>query len=62
MTTENQLTAAALLYEACREFVRVMEDPRTTLAMPHTVKKAKQAIRAYEALEASEKRGAYGSL
>ena len=45
------------LLEALKEFVRVMELPATTVSMPHTVKKAKAAIRLSEAAAIREKIG-----
>jgi hypothetical protein len=43
------IAAAPELLEACKEFVRVMEDQRTTASMPATVKMAKAAIQKAEA-------------
>lgn len=38
--------AAVHMAEALREFLRVMDDPKTTAAMPATVAKARAALRA----------------
>lgn len=40
----NLIAAAPDLLEACRETLRVLEDPRSTTAMPHTARMLKAAI------------------
>ena len=39
---------AERLAEVCREFVRVMQNPKTTAAMPHTVAMAREALAEWE--------------